>query len=550
MRWLGSVFAVTAALALTGVHSALSHLTLQQTTLLAPLDSLFTLTLVLAVLTLAWAFGSRLLRCTTVAWHNAAERAVFGAGLGLGVLAYTVMGLAFCHLLYPPLLAALAALAAVLLRAEVQEIAGVVGATARRLPRAACWRYAPAPWIAGGGVLVLATLLLIALLPPFGYDALWYHLTAPRAFLQQHSFVNLPAIGQAGFPFTVEMLYTIGLAFGSDAASALLHLSFAVLTIVGVWSFGARCFERRTAWLAVAALLTASDIQRLGILADIDLGLMLFEFLAAYALLIWLEERNPSWLVLAGAMAGLAMGSKYTALALLAPMGLLLLCANGSGWRSLRGSVRPLAVFVVCALLVASPWYLKNLIVYHDPLYPFLRPSFLDPALTLPPTPTPAFRATAPGLIALALLPFHVLQSAGGLALTGRSLADYLQLPLQVYLRGDLEMNGQPSLLFLLAPLLLLFDRRRIVVRLAFLAVFLSAVWALGPQELRYLVPVFPLYALLSAAALAALAARVRSERAARLLVMLPILGLLTVTLGEDIALVRFMRPLPVLAGL
>jgi hypothetical protein len=110
-RWLGSGIAGTAALALTGAHIALNRLTLQQTSPLAPLESLFTVALVLGMLTLAWAIGSRLLRPTTVVWHNAAERAVFSMALGLGVVAYTVMALAFCRLLSAPLLLALAAVA-------------------------------------------------------------------------------------------------------------------------------------------------------------------------------------------------------------------------------------------------------------------------------------------------------------------------------------------------------------------------------------------------------------------------------------------------------
>ena len=548
-RPVGIVIAGTAALALTAAHIALSRLTLQQTTLLAPLDSLFTVTLVLSMLTLAWALGSRLLRRTTIVWNNAAERMIFSTAVGLGILAYTVMALAFFHFLYAPLLVALAGASVVLLRSEIEEIGAVVKATLARLPRASCRQFAPVSWIFGGGVLLLAIQALLALLPPFGYDALWYHLTAPRAFLQQHSFVVLPAIGQAGFPFTVEMLYTVCLAFASDAAPALLHLACAVLAIFGVWSFGARYFDRRAGWLAVAAMLTATDLHKLSTQADIDLALMLFEFLAVYALLVWLDRRDPGWLLLAAAMAGRALGSKYTALALLAPLGLLLLFANGSGWRSVRGGIRPLAAFVVCALLIASPWYLKNIVLFHNPLYPFLSSPYVDRALAIP-SPPASLAPAAPGLLSLALLPLHVLQSASGLALTGRGLADYLQLPLQVYLRGDLEMNGQPSVLFLLAPLVLLFDRRPVVLRLLFIALLMSVLWALGPQELRYLVPAFPIFALLSGAALLWLAGRCRSVRATRLVVLLPVLCLLTVPLAEDINFFRFMQPVPVLAGL
>jgi|GEM_PF-460335 hypothetical protein len=541
--------AAVAALAVTAVHVGVGRLPLQQATPLAPVDSVFTLALVFGVLVLAWALGSRLLRCSGIRWHNAAEQTVFSVALGLGTLAYAVLALALCHLLFAPLLAVLATLTLILLRADVGELVAILRATSVRLPRAACWRYAPVPWLVGGGVLVLVLLSLVALLPPFAYDALWYHLAAPRLFLQQHSFVVLPAIQQANFPFTVEMLYTLLLAFGSDATPAVLHLSLAVLTAFAVWSLGARYFDSRVGWLGVAGLLTASDLHKLGAIADIDLALMLFTFLALYALLVWLEERKPGWLYLAAAMAGFAIGSKYTALALLAPLCPLILFAGGFGLHKVRAGVRPLVAFLVCALLVASPWYLKNLVIFHNPLYPLLSPPYVDPGLALPPASAAVAPPEASSLASLALLPLHVLQSGSDLSLTGRSLQDYLQLPLQVYLQGDLEMYGHPSLLFLLAPLTLLVDRRPVVLRMGFVGLVLSIVWALGPQELRYLVPVFPIYALLSAVVLLWLTSRCQSKRAARLLVLLPVTMLLAVTLAEDTYLVRAMQPAPVLAG-
>lgn len=538
------------ALALTAVHVGLSRLPLQQATRLAPLDSLFAIALALGLLTLAGALGSRVLRYSAVVWHNTAERVVFSIAVGLGLISYAVMALAFCHLLYAPLLVSVATLGGVLLRSELRQIAAFTRGNFLLVPRATIWRVAPVPLIAGGGALFLVLLLPVALLPPFAYDALWYHLAAPRVFVQQHAYVALPAIPQANFPFTVEMLYAICLAFGSDVSPALLHLGFAVLTVLGAWSLGARFFDSRVGWLALAGLLTASDIHKLGVIADVDLALMLFEFLAVYALLVWLDEGASGWLYLAAAMAGLAMGSKYTALALLAPLGLLLLLQGGIRPRRVLVSVRPLLVFTFLALLVASPWYLKNLVVFHNPLYPFLSPPYRDPGLSLAQTTAAPTRPVALNLAALAFVPLHMLQSGSNLSLTGRSVLDYLQLPLQVYLRGDLEMYGHPSVLFLLAPLALLFDRRPVTLRLAAVALVMSMVWALGPQELRYLVPMFPLYALLSAVALFGLASRCRSRRAARLVVLLPVVALLTVTAAEDVYLVVAMQPLPVLLGL
>jgi 4-amino-4-deoxy-L-arabinose transferase-like glycosyltransferase len=547
-RWI-SGGCIVAALGICAVHIGLARLSLQQASLLAPLDSLFAIGLVLGLVSLGWAIGRRMTGAFGIAWRSELERRTFSVALGLGVLADAVLTLAFCHLLYGPVLIATSGAAALLLRSEFREIASTLQRGAAFLRRATTWRAGIAPWIAGGSLVLLLLLLLVALLPPFAYDPLWYHLAAPRIFVQQHRFVILPAIQQANFPFTVEMLYTFCLALGSDVAPAVLHLGLGALATVAVWTFSARWFDRRTGWVAVAALVTASDIHKLGVTADIDLALLLFEFLALYALLAWRDEGTRGWLVLAATMAGLAIGTKYTALPLLAPLAILLLHRPGAGWLGLRRSLAPAMFFVVCALCVASPWYVKNLVVFHNPIYPLMSSPYSDPSLSLPPLAAPSAETDSSGLAALASLPLRALQEGNGLSLTGRSLGDYLQLPLQVYLRGDLEMYGHPSLLFLFAPFALLLDRRRMVWGLAFTALTLSVVWALGPQELRYLVPVFPLFALLSADALVRVAARFQGRVTAALLVLLPVFSLLAVTLVEDVYLVRVMNPLPVLAG-
>jgi hypothetical protein len=76
-------------------------------------------------------------------------------------------------------------------------------------------------------------------------------------------------------------------------------------------------------------------------------------------------------MMLAGCMAGLAAGCKYNTLAfaLAAPL------AAGV-WDDLREKrgfrPGPWGIFLLSALVVASPWYLKNFLFTGDPLYPLI----------------------------------------------------------------------------------------------------------------------------------------------------------------------------------
>lgn len=90
--------------------------------------------------------------------------------------------------------------------------------------------------------------LIIALAPPTIYDALWYHLQAPRLFLAAGRIYPEPHNWPANLAFAGSMLYAIPLALGNDTAPALL-LAHAYRI--------ARRHAPATAWAAPALLLTA-----------------------------------------------------------------------------------------------------------------------------------------------------------------------------------------------------------------------------------------------------------------------------------------------------
>ena len=86
--------------------------------------------------------------------------------------------------------------------------------------------------------------------------------------------------------------------------------------------------------------------------------------------------RRPGLLVPALAAAGLAAGTKTTALALT----LTLIALTAWSQRgALRGLARPLAAVSLVALVVGATWYVRNLVDHGSPLWPYVTTSFGDP---------------------------------------------------------------------------------------------------------------------------------------------------------------------------
>ena len=86
----------------------------------------------------------------------------------------------------------------------------------------------------------------------------------------------------------------------------------------------------------------------------------------------WRNNGDKIWLVLAGAMAGFAFGTKYTAGVLAIAAGVTLLFHLFQRKAKLLPAV---GLFAGSALLVVLPWLLRNTIYTGNPFYPFFFPA-------------------------------------------------------------------------------------------------------------------------------------------------------------------------------
>ncbi|HIQ00674.1 MAG TPA: hypothetical protein EYH30_00840 [Anaerolineales bacterium] len=316
------------------------------------------------------------------------ERLVWAAALGLGVVSLVGLGLGAVGLLHPWLLWTLTA-------------AGLA-VTVRQLWRALRTAWDDPAWrprdrfealLAGYCGLMLAIALVWALTPPTAWDGLVYHLTGPNLYLATGRISHPLDLPYLGFPQLVEMLFAWGMALTGERAAAVIHWFYAGLVgtgLVGVSLVGAapvgtglvgaglraRPTEGRP-YVAAAVLLSAPTIVMLAGWPYVDLALMLYTTLAFLALTRFWEGGPQArwWLVLSGACAGLALSTKYTALALLPALAAALLVAKG--WklepriRNLQFAIRHSLLACGVALAVWSPWLLKNLLLTGNPTYPF-----------------------------------------------------------------------------------------------------------------------------------------------------------------------------------
>ncbi len=529
-RFLPTAAVVTLALLLAVLRALVPERPLDLAGPRAILDTLFALGLLVLLLALAIATGRRVMHLLGIRELTALEQAVFGTALGLGLIAYGILCLGLAGLFYPwAILSWLLALA-IWTRDEWGHI---VASFADRLMElvSGIRRLAvehKAFFVLGLIILLLS--LMMALAPPWDYDGLMYHLQAPKLFLRAGRIYLLPDLWQANGPFTIEMLFSVGLAFGSDSFPKLVNLTYGVLLATATYALGRRLLGVSGGWRSAVVLLGVFALPFWSSLAYVDLGWAAYEFLALYLIVIWINEGRDRGLILGAMMMGFALGTKYLAL------GSAALLAGWVLWherKKLGGSGRRYtAVFLGIALIIGSPWYIKNWIWGGNPVYPLWIGGYAWDQSRV-----------------------ELLQAYLGSFGTGDDPIGYLLLPVSLYrspaefgtLLEGLEM---PSLLFPLAIIYPFFRKQGIMNGLATVTGLRFLLWAVSSQQTRFLLPLFPTLSVITVYVLHRL-----TQKSAGFAVKyffrtaLPG-GMLVVTLLIQVSLVRQLSPFPVLTGI
>lgn len=355
------------------------------------------------------------------------KKFVFATALGLGLLAYLILALGLVGGLRPVwgwLLVVAFGLTAVW--QTLREVRRGRRQAAKAAATPVAWIttvdfLSPLPAPAPNRTLtVLLAILLVgtlglgfirALAPATAWDDLTYHLAAPKVYVQHARILYLPYDHHSNFPFTLEMLYTLGLLLRGQTVAKLFHFACFLLTILALVAFGRDYLGPRVGWsscpppkqvrgevvgLAAAAIfaLAPTVMWETGTAYN-EFGLALFQLLAVYSFVeylnlrstvqscegkeVWAAPRQPAWITLTGVFCGLALGVKATG-----GLVLILLVGGGAvlGWidrLSFRATSGAMVKLSLIAALIGSPWYVKSYVWTGNPVFPFAHGVFRSP---------------------------------------------------------------------------------------------------------------------------------------------------------------------------
>ncbi len=337
-----------------------------------------------------------------------------------------------------------------------------------------------------------------ALVPPYSWDAQVYHLTIPKLYLLDHGIHYIPLNIYSNMPLNIDMLFLLGMGAGNDVVAKLLHYVLGLLVCVALYGFSRQYFVERVGLLASLLFVVHPMVNYEFGIAFIDVGMGFFFVLMVWSFIELLRGGQTQWAVIMGLFGGALLGSKYTGtLGVLSVLVTFLVILGVTKVRSGKKNEGILiaeatiqrkwiltGAFLLVSAVLVLPWLIKSLIYTGNPVYPLLYGLFDGREWT--------------ATMAQQLIDWQ--HNIG----QGRNVVDYLLLPWRVFMEsgpGYLHFAGKlSSLPFVTLPLafLVVWRNQSIRILLGIFAIFFI-LWALGAQQVRFLIPGLPLLGIIAA---------------------------------------------------
>jgi hypothetical protein len=384
-------------------------------------------------------------------------------------------------------------------------------------------------------LLLLALVMCILLLgstPPVDRDALTHHLAVPKLYLKNGGIYEIPHIEFSYYPMNLDLLYMIPLYFGNDIIPKYIHFSFALLTALLIFIYLKNRISIVYGIFGALFFLSLPVIVKLSTTVYVDLGLIFFSAAALIFLLKWMEnDSKHRYLVFSAVFCGLCLGTKYNGLVTFFLLtNFVPLCyIRARRQRALGGalqesqlslscfdtkqeSLRAIGyggLFALIALVVFSPWMIRNYIWTKNPIYPLYGSVFSSEQGA--PVSELVDRATAGGREESTeenqsmnhfMVRRHVFQEP---------LWQILLIPVRIFFAGQDDdpkyFDGKLNPLLFLLPILTFIRlgsapvlvKRDAWILLSFSVLFLLFAFFKTDMRIRYISPIIPPLVILSA---------------------------------------------------
>lgn len=229
--------------------------------------------------------------------------------------------------------------------------------------------------------IILAAILVNfvgALGPELSFDALWYHLTLPKIFLENHKIFHIPGglLYYSDMPKNIEMIYVFALSVGNEITAKFIHFLFGIASLFALYKLSRRFFSQSLSLLSVIVFYSSLVVGWQSITAYVDLGTAFFTILSVTEFLNWVDKKDNKHLTYTAILTGLSISTKVTSFVLVPIFILLIFWVSKNLKKDIASNFKDILGFVFVSALISLPWFLFSYLNTGNPFYPLFSKGF------------------------------------------------------------------------------------------------------------------------------------------------------------------------------
>ena len=229
-------------------------------------------------------------------------------------------------------------------------------------------------------LLQCSSTFLVSFIPTFTYDEVAYSVSLPKHYVAAHKFYYVDNYGPySAFPQNFETITSVSLLFfDSPFLAKVINYILGFGMVLAANRMAIQCgVSKKTSILAglfvgcSISLITSLPIAKNDILNSF------FQVWTIVFLIEYFIQKRIIFAVIIGVLLGSAIGTKYNSLIFsIVPIGFFLAITHLSSMPYKDKLQRYVGLFLFL-LLAAFPWYLRNALEFHNPVYPVANQFFL-----------------------------------------------------------------------------------------------------------------------------------------------------------------------------
>lgn len=220
--------------------------------------------------------------------------------------------------------------------------------------------------------------LIGALGPELAFDALWYHLTIPKIFLENHKIFHIfgNLLYYSDLPKSIDLIYLSALSFSNEIGAKLIHFSFGLLSTLALYKFSRRFLNQDFSLLTSLVFYSNLVVGWQSITTYTDLGRAFFEIVSLFMFINWVEKKDSKYLTYSAISLGFSLAAKISAINSIFIFSLLIFFINVYNKLSIKNLAKDILTFIFFSILISLPYYIFSYLNTGNPIYPLFENSF------------------------------------------------------------------------------------------------------------------------------------------------------------------------------